>query len=484
MSMLKLIQSGAQQFDEPVAQLIKISSRGLLGHDRQQFVKRAGAEFAHQLSLIKFAAGEIPIHLLAMGAHEKYGANRNADGFKQAMLEACHPTFVSHARFYRDHANRDPAKSYGVVKLSAYHRPMARVELICALNGTAEAAAQNGGLLADRELTKLANEEDIPVSMAIRVPYDVCSGCQNRARTRDEYCDSIENGGHCKAGGLKHNLGRLLSDGHVLHADNPTGTFFDISHVWRPADRIAYVMGQLKAASADRIVSGAERAELAELTAPASVLIGADVLPLTAQQLKLAHRLVDLERAWRPSNDALAFVSSVQPCLASPPHGHHKFAQVMRALVDARIVLPVREFLTLTADMTDKQAADTAPAIQARLPGIYSRLLTAPNIEARLQDNPYLPGAAASAEIRMWAAKQAAAFSLAEPYLTQRVRLAAIRQVQADLVPVRSLEKQATVATPYERLAEHYAMYKLAFLHAVQETDELARLAVLQNFVL
>ena len=29
------------------------------------------------------------------------------------------------------------------------------------------------------------------------------------ARTRAEYCDSPENGGHCKAGGLKHNIGRL-----------------------------------------------------------------------------------------------------------------------------------------------------------------------------------------------------------------------------------------------------------------------------------
>jgi hypothetical protein len=54
MSMIKVIQPHSQDFSEPVAALIKISSRGIIGADKQDLVKRAGAEFAHKLENIKF----------------------------------------------------------------------------------------------------------------------------------------------------------------------------------------------------------------------------------------------------------------------------------------------------------------------------------------------------------------------------------------------------------------------------------------------
>jgi len=80
-----------------------------------------------------------------------------------------------------------------------------------------------------------------------------CSGCGHKAKGRDNYC-KLE----CKYGGLYHNIGRVFEDGHHLHADNPNTKFIDISGIFdedtlRPdlqADRIAYVMGQLKTASA------------------------------------------------------------------------------------------------------------------------------------------------------------------------------------------------------------------------------------------
>jgi len=81
MSMIKVIQPGAQDFSEPVAALIKISSRGLLGADKQVLIKRAGAEFANKLQHIKFAKDEVPVHMIAIGATEDYGPNRNGDGF-------------------------------------------------------------------------------------------------------------------------------------------------------------------------------------------------------------------------------------------------------------------------------------------------------------------------------------------------------------------------------------------------------------------
>ena len=136
MSMIKVIQPHSQDFSEPVATLIKISSRGIIGTDKQELVKRAGAEFAHKLENIKFAKDEVPVHMIAIGATEDYGPNRNGDGFTRDCCRNYHQTFEKFARFYRDHANKNPAKSFGIVKASAYHEPMRRIELVVALNGS------------------------------------------------------------------------------------------------------------------------------------------------------------------------------------------------------------------------------------------------------------------------------------------------------------------------------------------------------------
>ena len=93
MSMIKVIQPHAQDFSEPVAELIKISSRGIIGADKASFVKRAGAEFVDKIAQLRFAPGETPVHLIAIGATEDYGPNRNGDGFCRNTCQKYHNTF-------------------------------------------------------------------------------------------------------------------------------------------------------------------------------------------------------------------------------------------------------------------------------------------------------------------------------------------------------------------------------------------------------
>lgn len=488
--LVKWISPGSQDFHEPVAQMIKLSSRGLIGHDRHVLVKRAGAEFAHHFDQVKFAADEIPIHLLAIGATEFYGPNRNADGFTCDTCRRKHKTFEKYAKFYRDHINKDPARSYGHVKLSAWHEPMKRIELLCALNAAQSAADRNGGFVADREMDKLANQQDIAVSMACRVPNDVCSGCGNRARTRDEYCDSIENGGTCKEGGLKHNLGRLLKSGHILHADNPDPTFFDISHVFRPADRIAFVMGRLeKAASTGRVHSGAEMAEMLGISVPYTLLIPQHTLPATAAQYKLAYQLADLERGPLPSTPwAPAFTEAVRADMSLPVAKREKFAQILRALADERIVLPTMQFIRLVTDASEKQAAEVAAAVDAYLPGVFDRLTKAADFDTLVEQNPYTPAEFTSAELRLWAQKCAADLSIATHHVERRLQLAAIRRVTVPgLSSSSQAEKLAAAGGPAAEMAKQYALYKLAFLTAVHDTTIdlplTASFIVLQNYV-
>ena len=154
--------------DDPV-QFVKLSSRGLVGHDRREFLeKRAAAPiFADKLASLQLKPGDVPIHVIAVGATEGYGENRNGDAFSEATCKKAHETFVKHARFYRNHKNKDPKKSFGKVALSAYNDRMRRIELLILGNGTKEAAERNGGLVMRSELQeKLDSRDPIAVSMA------------------------------------------------------------------------------------------------------------------------------------------------------------------------------------------------------------------------------------------------------------------------------------------------------------------------------
>ena len=492
MSMIKVISPGSQDFSEPVASLIKISSRGLLGQDKADLVKRAGAEFADKLMRIKFAKDEIPVHMIAIGATEDYGPNRNADGFTRDCCKNYHHTFEKYARFYRDHANKNPAKSYGIVKASAYHEPMKRIELIVALNGSKEAAERNGGLVADKEMEKLAQGDDIGVSMACKIPFDVCSGCGNKARTRAEYCEAPEDGGMCKAGGLKRNLGRVLQDGHILHADNPNPTFFDISHVFRPADRIAYIFGKVaelqKAASAG-CISSAELAEQLGVTAPIGFDINGGLTTQLAEQLAALEKLAAEEArnglgdefgARTLTQTMLASNPAVQPPIDFSPVENVKLAEVLRGLADANVILPLRDFLALTVKSA---SAALVGSVSAALPGVFNQLTAASDLVANIENNPYTPSAAAPVKIRCWAEKLASTHSILPHDVEKRAYLAALRNVTPAVTP---REKQASNGAA-SALARHYALYKIAALASLNEKNRncwlTANQVVLQNYI-
>jgi len=496
MSLIKVITPGAYDFSEPIAEMVKVSSRGLLGVDKARFEKRAGARFAHEFAKLagELHPDETPIHLLAIGATEDYGANRNGDGFRRLICERYHPTFVKHAHFFRDHKNKDPRKCYGHVKLSAWHDPMKRIELIVALNGSEAAAKRNGGIFADKEMQKLASGKEIPVSMACRVSHDVCSYCGNKAPKRDDYCKSAEDGGMCKAGGLCNNIGSLVEiDGgiHHLHADNPDPDFFDISHVFRPADRIAYVSGMMKAAGATT-VSGAELAEVMGVSLPYELLVDKTQPSHVQRMLKVAYQLADMEAdlvAGRlfPHNDfAGAFAPSVQQTDSLPQWGREKFAHTLRAMADARIALPLTTFIELVTGQEKDAAAGTAEIVSRELPGIYSRMLTSGDLPERVGNCPYIPGPVASSDLRLWAEKQAQALSIKEAHVRRRVTQAALRQEVPAIDRAANMEKTALDSGPAGKLAEEYALYKLAFLGSIPESDDELQLTqgmvLLQNY--
>lgn len=494
MSIIKVLSPNSQKLGDAVAKMIKLSRSGLVGQDLRDFVKRAGHPFVDMLRQVTFEKGEVPIHLIALGDTETYGPNRNGDGFKTAACRKYHDTFVKFARFYRNHKNKDKSKSYGVVKLSMFNEPMRRIELIVALNGTKEAAERNGGLVADDELEKLANDRETGVSMACRVAYDVCSGCGNRAKSRSEYCKGTDEGGMCKAGGLKNRICTVLNDGHILHADNPHPEFFDISHVHRPADRIAYVFG--KAASAGSVIGGAELAEELGVTEPLSLLVDSE--PELARQLKCAHELSEAEKRieqedqQKTANHGRAFQSEVQTEI--PELGSVSKTEVplwLRAFAGQKIALSLREFIRLTTGDSSEKCDDLAVKVARFLPGVHCKLISDESLENMLKHNPYRPSSLlAPASIRMQAVKYAADYSLDQEHVNRRV----LRSVLRKPGPSGAMLKRAAgplyksqEGERMEKIAKQYALYKIGLLSDIhKDNDDLqltADLMIRQNYI-
>jgi hypothetical protein len=313
--MYKAIDVGSWDFQDKTASIIPVNSKGLTGRDRSNFFeKRAAAvTFEKELENLKLASGDIPVHLIAIGATEFYSCNKNGDGFCEQTCIDRHPTFVKNASVYRHHANNDKTKRYGKVAASAYNPEMHRVELLVVLNGTKTAAERNGGLvIPDESLQKLAAGKALPWSMGCKVKKDYCGNCGKGSATPKDYCEEHE----CinaetgkKMFGCKKGLTKVADDGTVQHVENPNCTFMDISEVTVPADRTAYGYIAKYAASVNRVIGGAELAEsygwvkeadpvvLKTLNNPIRSVWSDTLMKLAAAEYSLReHGLTDSER--------------------------------------------------------------------------------------------------------------------------------------------------------------------------------------------
>lgn len=200
--------------------------------------------------------GKLVVLVNALGASEYYGANVNGDDFPEAALihdcrnhkDQQHPiddftgkpippygywTFLN-ALPFKHHQNKDPNRAFGNVAVACWNPKMHRVELVVVLDKVL--ALQNG---AQDVIDRILAGEYPDVSMGTRVPYDVCTICGNKSKTRNDYCSCVKNIG----------LGKILDDGRRIAVINPHPRFFDISFVFIGADKTAKVMCKLASAT-------------------------------------------------------------------------------------------------------------------------------------------------------------------------------------------------------------------------------------------
>lgn len=222
--------------------------------DRSYLQKTAAAYHPKVQNYIKDAKpmeNLIQVLLTALGSWPYWPQNVNGDRFPVQALEHDgddygHKTFVTNANYFTHHVNKDPALAKGKVLAAVWNEQAKRVELVVGIDPKLDPDAA----------ASIARGEDLCFSMGARLPYDVCSICANKAKTRLDYCDH-----------LRYQMNQIDPiTGMLVGAVNPFPKFFDISRVLIPADKTAYMWEKIAGAS-DISLNKLGSAEMAETSA-------------------------------------------------------------------------------------------------------------------------------------------------------------------------------------------------------------------------
>jgi len=296
-----------------------------------------------------------------------------------------------------------------------------------------------------------------------------CSICGHQAPNRKEYCDH-----------LKNEMGQVKAGGHQVYAINDRPMFFDYSGVFRGADRIAY--GLRKVASTgempEEFIPSTMLAEQWGVSAPKSVLF--DSSPHHVQEkLAAMERLAAMEKqieatgsAVSPEIDSAVNTSNLDDDTGSKLRGLD-FNEMMGALSQAKICLPVKDFFRLILGKKYDSVAGEMDDTESILPGIFGRMLnTGDGVEDVTGMKTYDPEASLlPKQIRDLIENVAPEMSLGDGPVGRRVQISIIRGGG----PVKSTKnahvKSASDNKVAHFLAKQYVAYQLAFSQSLGGKD-------------
>ena len=343
-------------------------------YDDRYHVKQAASELFDKKALLEHAPDKdhFMVHLVGMGDYETFGPNKNADAFRAEGLRKYANTFVTDGCFFREHRNRSAEKEgIGTVKAAAYHPDMHRVEII--VHGHRKKAAE--------EYEKARSGEALSFSMSCRVPFDECNACGNKARNPREYCD------HMKSARLQY-VPEFKKYAFV-HNDQPT--FFDISRVRKPADRIAHYLDyafpdeehRKAAAAQSQVILGTEWAEYEGVCLPV------ERIELSGAKYDMLNKLA-AEEAYlnvldqTGTTEKSAFAGNIVP-LAFDGELEENELEAFRKIQPGTMfhqlskracLLPFFSFAAYVTDQTVKEAQEdpTIRAAAEKLPTIFQQV--------------------------------------------------------------------------------------------------------------
>jgi len=403
----------------------------------------------------------VGIHVIALGESERYGFNRNGDAFtKKACIES-HPTFVKHGHVYEHHQNKDPEKKLGDIVKSAYNEDMGRIELFIHAHKDK----------AETHLNKLASSGEVPVSMACRVKEDRCSVCdQLRSSSKDpRQCSHIA-----------MSLGKTAEDGQVIGTYNDHPKFFDISFVYRPADRIAWNLNKTASAAG---VDSVKLAEDAGLWTPPE-LIMEDGAPF--DKLDILKKMASFEDKYRsiaqrgPQDPwetqmwelrKAAYATSVPDAYISDLRRYEP-EDVLSNLARNKVILDPESYCKYAMGIDLGQLRPHLGEVKKACDGLFTRLLKEGKAYEVCSDSyydfitpsKYVIPQASTLDAKVAMVKSASSFS--DDYVFKR----AVDATASGLNPQLSCKSvpSSTISQVAKVVSEKYASYKLASINAMR----------------
>lgn len=301
----------------------------------------------------------VGVHAITMGAEEDYGPNRNADSASREALRKYHPTFMKYGCIYREHRNTDPEKfGIGVVKIAAYNEREHRGELFFWVDKDKAP-----------DIYKSAKEnKELSWSMSMRLPFDRCSVCDNKARSRRQYCADL----------TQHKLRMVPGHNKIAYARNEDDVkFYDLSEVKKRADRLAtylsYTFGdehQKAASEFDDVVGGADWADFYGHSEDLITLFSTaerSMLAKTAAALQEGHAFRDNLKVLAPRDLSPNIIREL---------ANHSFPAVAGEMTKRAMLLPFNSFAALVLGVTPDTAALDPNLIKAasHIPDIFTEM--------------------------------------------------------------------------------------------------------------
>ena len=411
--------------------------------DQKSLTKRASAK-----SFLKYekTAGQTDLHIIAVGAYEGTGFNRNGDMFKEAECRKNHHFFKQADRaIHRHHKNKPEDPKYGNIKASAYNEPMRRIELIIGLDND-----KCADILDEQERTGSTNW-----SMASKQAYDVCTWCKHKAATDDDRCEHIPG-----------SLGEINKQGEMCGMENPNPHWFEQSYVRRPADRIG--MSLQKAASHSAIQPMLTRDYLniyTGFTPPADDFF---ISKLAADKRILVRKAAAIEKhldavsSDKKINGALKMQTEKIAAELMDELRKLQPGRFFKLAADKNIILSPENFAGYVFGGRIKEAA--VQGMKAHLKDIFQQLEKEGGDvinNEKYEPNRVLLG---NQETNRLFSKLAAEHSLHPAFVTNRL---VVKQAEM-VVDINSSDEPTNI-----ELAKQYAAYKLAALNYMAETNRL-----------
>lgn len=453
--MLKIVAPSDFNFDQPIMSIVDMHSRGV----DKGWLRKSAAVLTKEMRELRPQKGTTYVHLIALGDAETTGGNRNNDVFPKSANVKYHHTFVKHANWYHDHKNRPERgdKVYGKVAHSAYNDDMGRVELIVGISEKDDPDS----------IEKLARGEDLPVSMACSIPYDICSICGNKAYKKADYCDCIT-----------EHLGQLTKEGKQVAMINTKPTFFDISRVDRNADRIAFTLRKVASDNTAPTFS-VDLAAAYGIVEPEHLIKDSKYHRRTQLLRKLAEMEKRIEGEILADPHQADIANALQEgCDELPDVPGDKLNGVLGALADARISLPVSTFLRLVMGSRFDEISDMIPEVEAACPSVFREAVQDPQDFLSGVENYEPLDLPLPKSIKESIQTLSRVGSLNEEPVKRRVTVIKLRKAGSKFV---AYEKSPSKAAKV--LAREYARYKLAFLDKCGQDPFVTKLSLLQDFV-